>query len=214
MSTLYTPKNGQHVLFCGSTGSGKSELAQQIMQFAPRSFSIDTQDSLEKIQGRELSDPHNLPGKLKRNDFILYKPTSQYRTKDWWNYIFLCLSASTSKKKPIPRWVYIDEIYHLGYGNYFPRELPITFTTARQRHLSMLVSTQRPRQIPQPVITEVSYIYVFYLARYEDRKTIAEYSRGNKKDAMKALDSLQKDYSFIQINTATGEWDIFPPVKI
>lgn len=215
MAILVPPQSGQHVLFVGSTGSGKSELAQSIMQHAPRSFCIDTQDSLDRLDGRILKDPHALPGKLKRNDFILYKPDPVYRVgPDWWDYIFLCLSSSTSKKKPVPRWCYIDEIYHLGYGMNFPKQLPQAITTARQRKLSFLISTQRPKQIPLPVITEVAYIYVFYLARYEDRKTIAEYSRDDKRAAMKALDSLKNDFSFIQINIRTGIWEVFPPVDI
>jgi ABC-type dipeptide/oligopeptide/nickel transport system ATPase component len=213
VSVLTLPKIGQHIALVGSTGSGKSEFAQMLLRRYDSNFIIDTQDSLD-VEGRILHDPHGLQLKLKLFKKLHYVPSKKYMDRDWWDYVFQCLSASSSKKKPHPRVIYIDELYHLGYGSSFPVQIPKTLTTARQRSLSMFISTQRPRMIPMPVLSEATYIFVFYLSKWEDIELIASYGRKSKKDLIRELEHMEDDFSFIRINNRKGTWDKFPALKL
>lgn len=177
-----------------------------------RYFAIDTQDGLD-IEGKMIRSPERIEWWLRLYDKIRYVPKPEYLDGTWFNYIFKKLLDSSSKKKQRPRIIYIDEIYHIGYGAGFPVWLPRAITTARQRGLSFWIASQRPRNIPMPVMTEASRIYVFYLNKEDDIKYIASFARTNKKDLERALYEQEADYSFIEIDARKGTWKKYPKLK-
>lgn len=210
------PEYGEHQVFLGTTGSGKSELAQAMLRPFDRYFAIDTQDSLNLPGSVKINTPQNLAFKLKVFKKLRYVPTPEYRNRDSWNYLFNELNKSSSKKKPFPRVVFIDEIYHLGYGSSFPEQLPIFATTARQKKMSLWIATQRPSMIPLPILTESKRLFVFYLKYEEDLKKIAKLSRskGGKQLLLNEIYDLDLDYSFIEIDGKTGEYRHLNPINI
>lgn len=214
MAVLSIPKPGQHIVAIGSTGSGKSEFMQTMLNTQEKFFAIDTQDSLDRLDAASFKDPHGLNIRLKIYNKLKYKPANTYRERDWWNYVIATLANSSTKKKPNPRVIYIDEIYHLGYGVSFPKELPKALTTCRQKKISWWIATQRPRQIPVPVLSEASKIYVFYLSKFEDMKYISGFGRLDPKELMKELKNQSDDYSFIEIDNRKGTWQKYPAIKL
>jgi len=213
-NVLVPPRYGQHIVAVGSTGSGKSEFMQQLLKCYNYRFMIDTQDSLDKIEGRSFTDPHGLAMRLKFYKSLKYKPGHEYREKDWWNYIFATIAHSSTKKKPKPRVVYIDEAYHVGRGTSYPAELPKAIQTTRQKQISWFVATQRPRQLPQEIFSEAAKVYVFYLSKFDDLVTVSKFGRQSDKELMKLLQDQTDDYSFIEIDNRKGTWTKYPPLKI
>ena len=215
MATITLPEYGQHLVYAGTTGSGKTELARTMLRPYESWFVIDTQDSLgEKLPKHHvITDPHLLPQKLIWFKKIRYAPKGEYRNTSTWNYVFQTLNYSSKKKKPRKRIVYIDEIYHVGYGTSFPRWLPTAITTARQKGISYWISTQRPSMIPIPVMSETTRIYIFFLKYEEDIKKMAKFSR-NKNELMKAMLEQTLDHSFIEVDQMTGEFRHLPPIKL
>ncbi len=203
---LTLPDYGQHIVFLGSTGSGKSYLAERMLAQFTTYLAIDTQNSLTLNGARLLTSPAHLAWCLKWYKRLRYAPKLQYRTRDTWNSIFATLDESSSKRKPSPRVVYIDEIYHLGYGASFPSWLPRAIATARQKKISYWISTQRPRQIPLPVLSEASRMFVFYLSREDDIKYVSSFARTDSQALYNALLVQQNDYSFIEIDVRKGSW--------
>jgi len=211
--SLNTP--GQHIVLVGSTGSGKSEFAQTLLNMRGSILAIDTQDSLDKLtEVKTFHDPHGLGMRLKFYKRLRYIPKGEYRDREWWNFVFETFLHSSSKKKPRPRTLYIDEIYHIGYGISFPNQLPRAITTARQRKLSFVIATQRPRQIPMPVLSEASKIIVFYLSKFDDRKVISQFVRKDPKEMMRELEAQEDDYSFLVIDNRKGTYEKYPPIKL
>lgn len=213
MPELTLPKYGQHLVFLGATGSGKSFLASAMLEYYDRYFLIDTQDSLD-LEGKVVREPERISWYLRFYDRIRYVPKPEYIAGEYFNYIFKKILESSTKRKKRERVVYIDEIYHLGYGAGFPIWLPKSITTARQRGLSFWVCAQRPRNIPMPVLSEASRIYVFYLNKEDDIKYVASFARTDKKKLEKTLYEQKDDYSFIEIDARKGTWKEFPPLKI
>jgi len=213
MAVLTLPPYGQHIVFLGSTGTGKSILAEQMLQRYSSYLAIDSQDSLDRLQGLKIKRPQHIDWVMTASKRIIYKPKPEYLFKEAFNYIFKSFLETSKKNKKKPRICYIDEIYHIGYGVNFPVYLPKGMTTARQRALSFWIATQRPKMIPVPVLTEASLIIVFMLSRYEDIKYISGFSRSNPKAFMEVLQAQQKDHSFIIINNHEGTWQKFPPIK-
>lgn len=204
---------GKHLIFCGTNGSGKTFLAKQMVQHYDRYFIIDTKGNID-LPGKIVKSPENLAYHLKLWDKIIYRPHRNYRNARAWNYVFNALMDSSSPKKKNERVILIDEVFHVGYGPSFPTALPIFATSARESGLSLWCNTQRPSQLPLPIFTEAAKIYVFYLTRRRDIKTIAEFSREDEKECLKILKSQQYDNSFIEIDNRTGTWKKFPKLHI
>jgi len=140
-------------------------------------------------------------------------PRDEWMRKEAFDFVFRAFLDSSHKKSPRPRVCYIDEIFHIGYGMSFPTWLPRGMTTARQRKLSFWISTQRPRMIPGPVLTEAARIIVFYLSKWDDMKFLAGFSRDNPKALLQALQQQQDDYSFIVIDVRKGTFKKYPAIR-
>lgn len=210
---LLLPDYGKHILFVGSTGSGKTFLAEEMLSHFQNYLAIDTQDSLT-LEGRTITSLKRFSQNLKNYPRLRYVPTPDLLEKEYWDYLFAKLLQSSTKKDPHPIICYIDEIYHLGYGySNFPKWLPKSVTTARQRKISYWVSAQRPRLIPPEIITEASKIYVFYLSKNDDIKFISGFARENPKELYHALANQQDDYSFLEIDNRKGTYKKYPPLK-
>lgn len=211
MPTIAKPKYGEHIIFAGTTGCGKSTLGEELLKVMDSTFVIDTQDGLDHLpKHHKVTNPNNLKFTLKFFKKIRYVPSPEYLHQSSWNFVFKTLSESSSKRKPNPRVIYIDEIYHIGYGTSFPNWLPKLATTARQKKLSLWIAAQRPSMIPIPTMSECTRFYIFYLSYEEDIKKIAKFSR--RRGLIEDLMNIQYDYSFIELDRVKGEWRKMPPI--
>lgn len=209
MAIITLPKKGDHLIFCGTTGSGKSYLAQEMLKNYERYFIFDTHGSLKLDNAIKIIEPMNLEKKLRAFDKIRYVPRLEYRTKAHFNAVFKTLMTNKYAKNRI---IYIDEIYHLGFGQSFPDWLSRGISTARQKKISIWTSSQRPSNIPMAILTESRRIYLFYLSYAEDIKKIAKFTR-DEKALLKEVEELGYDYSFIELDRIRGSWKKLTPLK-
>jgi energy-coupling factor transporter ATP-binding protein EcfA2 len=216
MPEVKIPAIGQQIIAIGTRGSGKSELMVCLLQLSPaeRKICIDTQNGLGKDlpEYKLIKSPQYLPWKLKVWKKLRYVPDNQYRNRTAWEYVFNTIAESSSKSKPKPIDVYIDELMHIGYGMSFPSSLPILCSTARQKRIGVWIATQRPTMIPIPILTEATTIYVFYLKYLEDLKKIGKFSRMDK--LSKELREMQLNHQFIELNGLTGTYRIMPKLDL
>ena len=210
MSVISLPKMGEHIIFCGTTGSGKTYLAQEMLKNYDRVFAFDTHNSLKIEDSVKIISPENIVKKLWSFDKIRYVPKLEYRSKEWYNYVIKILMT---KKYGKNRVIYIDEIYHLGYGLNFPDWLSRGISTARQRKTSIWSSSQRPMNVPMAILTESRRIYLFYLSYAEDLKKISKFTRDEKR-FLEVIKELKYDYSFIELDRIKGEWRKLPKLTI
>lgn len=202
MNTITLPKLGEHIIFCGTTGSGKTYLAQEMLKNYERVFVFDTHNSLRVADAIKITSPQNIVKKLRSFPKIRYVPELEYRTKDWYNYVVKSLMTKSAGKG---RVIYVDEIYHLGFGQSFPDWLSRGISTARQKKISLWTSSQRPTNIPMAIMTESRRIYLFYLSYAEDIKKVSKFTR-DERNFLTEVQNLKYDYSFIEIDRIKGEW--------
>lgn len=76
-----------------------------------------------------------------------------------------------SSHETSPTLLYVDEYYDLitggGLSGHTDRRVLQVIRAGRERHMAALISTQRPRSIPLPTLTEATKYYIFTL-EYED----------------------------------------------
>ena len=215
MGDVKCPEYGIHQQFLGATGTGKSVLALKMIDFYNYVI-IDTQWSINKPDATYYSDPRAVIKNLRKKSKIIYRPKAIFKTKAIWNWFFAQLNDSSinQRGKIHKRVIYIDEIYHIGYGISFPQSIPQGLTTCRQRKISYWIASQRPKNIPIPIMTEATNIYIFFLSSEDDNKYIASFGK-NKKDMLQVLEVLTKEqHNFICSSPCDGTFKLFPPIKL
>ena len=204
------PDYGKHIIFLGSTGSGKSFLAKRLLRYYEKYFVFDMQENFDIKDNavRYYKKPSDVINAIKRYVHkIVYQPNMEYHEIDINNYIIKTIVESSKPKKIKERILYIDEIYHLGYQNSFPSYLARGFALARQKKISLWVATQRPKNIPTNVLTEASRIYIFSLSKLDDIKYISEFApAGREKELQEVIRNLKREeYKFIELDLINKE---------
>lgn len=215
MASLKLPEYGQHIIFLGATGSGKTFFAEKLLSHYHNYFAVDVQDGLD-LPGNVITTPKLLKFNLKWHDKIRYTPKPEYVEKDSFDTVFRTLLESSTKKNPKPKIIYIDEIFFLGYGFMnFPRWLVKSIPTARQRKLSYWISTQEPKNIPGNMLSQASKIYVFSLAKLDHIKYVSTFAGEGVKELANVLQEIRKEdeHGFVEIDNRKGTWSVFPKIK-
>lgn len=77
-----------------------------------------------------------------------------------------------SSHETSPTLLYVDEYYDLitggGLSGHTDRRVLQVIRAGRERYMSALISTQRPRSIPLPTLTEATKYYIFTLEYLDD----------------------------------------------
>ena len=210
MAILTIPKYGEHAMFLGSTGSGKSYLAEQMLNTVNSYFVFDTQDSLNLTNSVRYTNPKEVVKALKKGvKKIQYVPDFKYQNKVINGYIIDEIIQTSTKRKKRPRVIYIDEIFHFGYDNSFPKEIPVALATCRQKAISLWISTQRPKRIPTNIISEGTYIYQFFLTKYDDIDIVADSVRDQKTYKETAVNLDKKEHKFIVVDQSNGTFKLY-----
>ena len=157
-------RTNQRVMFVGTTGSGKSELAKHFLQKINRVLVIDPKHTF-RMDGYRISKnvPFDWFG-FKQDDFhVIYRP----RLFDDGNLAQLIYRLLRRKHITI----YIDELATLV--EMFKRSTVVladAVRTGREKHISIWSATQRPRWIPRIFLTEAENIFQFQLRSEDDRR--------------------------------------------
>ena len=216
MARITCPSYGKHQCFLGSTGTGKSELALKEIDYFKHYVIVDTQESIIKKDATYYSDPRAVIKNLSKKAHIVYRPKACFRNKLVWNWFFQQLNDSSHNQrgKIHPLIIFIDEIYQIGYGPSIPSSIPQGLATCRQRHISYWIATQRPTNIPIPILTECTNLIVFYLKREDDKKYVASFG-SNKTELLDAQLTLTKDlHNFIILSANDSGYQAYPAIKL
>jgi hypothetical protein len=179
----------QHAFICGATGTGKSKLAEYLVNdpCKERSIVYDPKHSrtIGEWQGQTFIYGWQELMKADREDVrrIVYRPSREPYEK---NGRVVDESEDADAQLEFFRFVFngghrrvvIDESSSLlgeARPNYFLRKC---VTQGRELGISVVALTQRPVSIPIVTMSEASRIYVFRLGWAEDRERIEKITQG------------------------------------
>lgn len=154
----------------GMTGSGKTYLAEELLKSRPY---VVVHDSKGRINWRGYTRYTTLAGVVKAGDAgetrIIYAPdhnelVDAQKIAAFFQWIFYRQNTT----------VYVDEVYAVCDGNQIPHYYHACLTRGREIGISVFSSTQRPKQIPQAILSESEHYYIFRLQLPQDRLKIRE----------------------------------------
>jgi DNA helicase HerA-like ATPase len=172
------------------TGSGKTTLARYLLQgrlrnSQTRKYKV-VADYKGKIDWPEYERHTSLKSLVKsKTPSLLYRPTygesqDTETIAAFWEWIYR--RGGTT--------VYVDETTAITNGNTYPYHYGGCFVRGRELGIEVWSATQRPKDIPQIVLSESEHSYCFRLRLDQDRERV-EQTTGISRDA---IASLEKQY--------------------
>ncbi|MGI8403365.1 MAG: hypothetical protein ACR2OE_01100 [Thermomicrobiales bacterium] len=167
------------VFFVGSTGSGKTTLAKSLLWGLPYVVILDPKHTFSLPE----SWPHgwhyaNAPRRhqdMRDAATLVYRPTYDEildGCEEFFQWIF-------ARGNTI---VYVDEAATISKPRSIGRGYDRNIREGREKGIGIWSATQRPRFIPQVLMTESESFFVFRLRSEEDRKIVAGFTISEVRD--------------------------------
>lgn len=197
-------RNGQHVSIIGPTGSGKSTLAlallpkkKYVVVFAtkPRDRTLNQfADTYDYEIIREWPPRKDIDKVVLWPRFNINDTTGQ----------------ETAFKKAFGdifhdgAWaVYVDEVWYMDNILGLERQLKLYWTQARSLDISLLASTQRPRDVPLVMYSQASHVFFYRIPDEEDLRRISGIGSANSAEVRQYVKQLPP-HTFLYVNASNG----------
>jgi hypothetical protein len=158
----------------GTTGSGKSFLAQQILKPFSNVIVIDAKGDFEytSVYGkpRIIDNPHDLSRVKPDNPApIYYRPKPDFWDSEVYDGVYKWIYTRKNCT------VYTDEIFAvMGEAGKPPHWFNAILTRGRSLHIRSISCTQRPFRVPITTLSEAEHYFCFQLKLRDDVKRMAE----------------------------------------
>jgi hypothetical protein len=161
------PRATDRAIFYGWTGCGKTTLARYLLRLRT-DVPVWVFDWKAQIDWPEYERYTSLEKFLRRNPARgIYAPNvKEHNNENYWDAFF----HACYRKKKIQ--IYVDEVYAVTKRNEIPDWYQACLTRGRQQGTSTYSATQRPKEIPQVVMSEAEHNYIFRLKMPQDREKV------------------------------------------
>lgn len=154
---------GEHLAIIGDTSSGKTTLANFLLQFRKYTISIKTKGDPAPLPGREIKTAKEFK-KGTEDRYILYPP---------FRYQWYEINEAIENVFEQGSWtLYFDELYRITQLR-LADQVDRLYTQGRTEGITTLSAMQRPSRIPRTAVAETKHIISFILEG-RDIKTLAE----------------------------------------
>ncbi len=190
-------KNDRAILI-GATGSGKTTLARYLVEDDAKPYSVTydakISESIGKWEGHQFYDDFDSLTEAKERRLIFRPSFLESVDKQQQELFFAWIYE---------RWytrLYIDEAYALLGGINPSFYLQAILSRGRERGISTIIATQRPKRIPLITLSESEHVFLFRLNMVEDR------IRAYELTGIDPLDQTSlRNYEFFYFNALSGK---------
>lgn len=161
------PHPGERCVIIGKTGSGKTTLARFLCNYRTHVVALDSKGTLRWDGFKVYATLREL--QRAREPKLIYRPTI-YEMRDaaildaFFEWVFRRQHTT----------LYVDELAAIGDVGEYPLHFGACLTRGRELGVETWVSTQRPCDIPQIVLSESEHAYVFRLRLPQDQRRAAD----------------------------------------
>jgi hypothetical protein len=200
---------GEHVTFVGPTGSGKTNLARQLLPLRDYVCAIGTKPKDKTLQGlisregyRRIQawPPPPLVGASQR---IALWPTFR-RPEDIVNQQ-AAIDRALREMFTAGGWcVFADELYYLCHTLRLTKLLEVYWTQGRSVHLSLVGGTQRPAHVPLFAYDQATHLFFYRDNDEANLRRVGGLGGISAQEVRDAVMQLPK-YHALYVNTRDGE---------
>lgn len=203
------PKIGNRVFLTGMTGCGKSVLARRLLDARQDALVLiyDAKDEIKWPGYQRFTTWQSLV--LANPRRAIYAPNiKELDNPKCWDYFFkfafLRQRKNYKRRLKVNTVVYVDEAYAVTDGETIPFYYKAGLTRGRSMGLEIWSATQRPKNIPQFLMSEVQQTYVFFHQMPQDKIKL----RGMfplSEDMLESISYENHEFVYIEGNRISGK---------
>jgi len=203
------PQATHHAFFSGMNGCGKTFLAEKFIETKRDNLILvyDPKDELYWKGFKRYSSWIKLVSANPRH--AIYAPSiaeldDPGAHNAFFKFAFLRQRKNYRQRKQLSTTVYVDEVYSVTRNQELPPYYKAGLTRGRKIRLEVWSATQRPKLIPQFLMSESKHQYIFYHQMLQDKEKLAN-TFGISEDLLDSLSFENHEFVYANLNRVSGK---------
>lgn len=210
----FTWKQGEHITMLGTTGSGKTTLALELLPRRTYVTAFGTKakdDTLSKllrsgymrIESWDDRPPHQISTRLLLWPKIMSGRAAEIKAKQ--RTVF---GEALSEIYREGSWcIFLDELRYITDFLGLSEDVELIWQQGRSLGISLLAGTQRPRNIPLVAYDQATHLFFWRENDTENLKRLGGIAWTDRNEVQAIISNLPR-HEFLYLNTRTGEMRI------
>lgn len=194
-------QQGQHLSIIGPTGTGKSYLSLRLLEFRAFNVVFGTKVKDNTLESFSKTKNYKIQRVFKPNEntykYILWPKFSKPGDEQEQRKVFI--DAFNTMFVQGAWTVYVDETYYFSDFLKLDYYLRLYWTQARSNNITLVASTQRPRDVPLLMYDQSYHLFFFRMNDEADLKRIGGINNNNSRVIRDTVSQLER-HEFLYVN--------------
>lgn len=203
------PRATDRVFLSGMTGSGKTVLARELLETRKDNLRL-VYDAKDELNWNGYKRFTKLSKLIRANPLSAIYAPNIYELDDpkfheaFFKFAFLRQRKNFKKGIKLRTTVYTDEVYAVVDNQELPFYYKACLTRGRTLGVETWSATQRPKLIPQFLMSEAEHKYIFYHQMPQDKKKLQD-AFGISEDMLESLSMANHEFVYANLDRISGK---------
>lgn len=203
------PRDTDRVFLSGMTGSGKTVLAHELLETRRGNLRLvfDAKDELNWKDYKRFSRLEKLISANPAHAIYapnIYELDNLHCWEGFFKFAFLRQRKNYRAKNKLRTTVYVDEVYAVTDKEQLPFYYKAGLTRGRKIGLELWSATQRPKNIPQFLMSEAEHKFIFFHQMPQDKEKLRN-TFGISEEMLQALSMANHEFVYANLDKISGK---------